>query len=163
MYPAENPCQYSESSVSQHFNTVSIGTSLHTLPNLEQSKGGHHNILVITDHFTRYAQAIPTRNQTADYSTDNFIVHYGIPQRIHSDQGANVESKIVKELCTLTGMKKSRTTNYHPMGNGMCERFNHTLLGMLGTTCMEQRQQSNWKAYVAPMVHAYNCTRHEST
>ena len=154
---------------SQRAPLVSISTQfplelvcIHFLT-LEQSKGGHHNILVITDHFTRYAQAIPTRNQTADYSTDNFIVHYGIPQRIHSDQGANVESKIVKELCTLTGMKKSRTTNYHPMGNGMCERFNHTLLGMLGTTCMEQRQQSNWKAYVAPMVHAYNCTRHEST
>jgi transposase InsO family protein len=132
---------------------------------LEQSKGGHHNILVITDHFTRYAQAIPTRNQTAKTTAqtlfDNFIVHYGIPQRIHSDQGANFESKIVKELCTLTGMKKSRTTSYHPMGNGMCERFNRTLLGMLGT--MEQHQKSNWKAYVAPMVHAYNCTRHEST
>ena len=120
--------------------------------------------MVITDHFTRYAQAIPTRNQTAKTTAqtlfDNFIVHYGIPQRIHSDQGANFECKIVKELCTLTGMKKSRTTSYHPMGNGMCERFNRTLLGMLGT--MEQHQKSNWKAYVAPMVHAYNCTRHES-
>jgi uncharacterized membrane protein YhdT len=42
----------------------------------------------------------------------------------------------------------------------MCERFNRTLLGMLGT--MEQDQKANWKAYVARMVHAYNCTRHES-
>ena len=132
---------------------------------LEQSKGGHQNILVITDHFTRYAQAIPTRNQTARTTAqalfDNFIVHYGIPQRIHSDQGANFGSKVVKELCNLTGMKKSRTTSYHPMGNGMCERFNRTLLGMLGT--LEPHQKANWKAYVAPMVHAYNCTRHEST
>ena len=132
---------------------------------LEQSKGGHQNILVITDHFTRYAQAITTKNQTARTTAqalfDHFILHYGIPQRIHSDQGANFESKVIKELCTLTGMKKSRTTPYHPMGNGMCERFNRTLLNMLGT--LDQHQKANWKAYVAPMVHAYNCTRHEST
>jgi transposase InsO family protein len=76
---------------------------------LEHSKGGHHNILVITEHFTRFAQAISTRNQTAKTTAqtlfDSFIVHYGIPQQIHSDQGANFESKVVKELCTLTGMK----------------------------------------------------------
>ena len=69
-------------------------------PTLEQSKGGHHNILVITDHFTRFAQAIPTRNQTAKTTAQilfyNFIVHYGIPQRIHSDQCANFESKVEK-------------------------------------------------------------------
>ncbi|XP_063416795.1 uncharacterized protein LOC134699038 [Mytilus trossulus] len=132
---------------------------------LEQSKGGHQNILVITDHFTRYAQAITTRNQTAKTTAqalfDNFILHYGIPQRIHSDQGANFGSKVIKELCNLTGMKKSRTTPYHPMGNGMCERFNRTLLGMLGT--LESHQKANLKFYVSPMVHAYNCTRHEST
>ncbi len=50
---------------------------------LEQSKGGFESILVITDHYTRYAQAIPTRNQTARTTAEalfnNFIVHYGFP------------------------------------------------------------------------------------
>ena len=125
---------------------------------LEQSKGGHQSILVITDHFTRYAQAVPTKNQTARTTAhalfETFIVHYGIPRRIHTDQGANFESHVIKELCTLTGMQKSRTTSYHPMGNGTWERFNRTLLNMLGT--LEEHQKANWRAYVPTLVHAYN-------
>ena len=121
---------------------------------LEKSKGGYEHILVITDHYTRYAQAIPTKNQlaktTAEAFFNHFIVHYGIPKRIHTDQGTNYESKVIKELCQLTGMKKSRTTSYHPMGNGMCERFNRTLLNMLGS--LESHQKQNWKAYLGPMI-----------
>jgi transposase InsO family protein len=132
---------------------------------LEASKGGYNNILVITDHFTRYALAIPTRNQTARTTAEalwnGFIVHYGFPSRLHTDQGANFCSKLMKELCQISGMEKSRTTPYHPMGNGMCERFNKTLLEMLGT--LEPCQKADWKKYVGPMIHAYNSTRHEST
>ena len=132
---------------------------------LERSKGGFENVLVITDHFTRYAQAFPTRNQeaktTAKVLFDNFIVHYGFPARLHSDQGRNFESKVIKELCSLAGVDKSRTTPYHPMGNGMVERFNQTLLNMLGT--LESHQKEDWKTYVAPLVHAYNATRHDNT
>ena len=102
---------------------------------LERSKGGHEHILVVTDHFTRYAQTFPTRNQlaktTAKILFENFVVHYGFPARIHSDQGRNFESSLIKELCSLAGVHKSRTTPYHPMGNGMVERFNQTLLKML--------------------------------
>ena len=132
---------------------------------LETSKGGYQNVLVITDHFTRYAQAIPTKNQTARTTAEalfnSFIVHYGMPKRLHSDQGANFESRLIKELCDISGCQKSRTTPYHPQGNGMTERFNRSLLGMLGT--LEPQQKADWKSHIAPLVHAYNCTRHEST
>ncbi|MCG7874805.1 MAG: RNase H-like domain-containing protein, partial [Candidatus Thiodiazotropha endolucinida] len=132
---------------------------------LERSKGGYENVLVITDHFTRYAQAIPTKNQTAHTTAkalfEQFIVHYGFPSKLHSDQGRNFESSVIKELCKLAGIQKSRTTPYHPMGNGMTERFNHTLCNMLGT--LDENKKRDWKSYVAPMVHAYNATSHEST
>ncbi len=132
---------------------------------LERSQGGFEDILVITDHFTRYSQAVPTRNQSAKTTAkalyDNFICHYSFPARIHSDQGRNFESRLIKELCQIAGVQKSRTTPYHPMGNGAVERFNQTLLKMLGT--LEEYEKADWKSYVAPLVHAYNATKHEST
>ncbi|KAK3103801.1 hypothetical protein FSP39_021997 [Pinctada imbricata] len=132
---------------------------------LESSKGGYQYILVITDHFTKYALAVPTKNTTAKTTADaffnHFIIHYGFPKRVHSDQGANFESKIVKELCTITGIEKSRTTPYHPMGNGLTERFNRTLLSMLGT--LKPDQKRDWKSHIGPLVHAYNSMRQDST
>lgn len=111
---------------------------------LETSKGGYQHILVITDHFTKYAVAIPTRNQTAKSTAEafynNFVLQYGLPKRLHSDQGANFESKLIRELCDLTGIEKSRTTPYHPMGSWLTKRFNRTLLQMLGTLTIEQKQ-----------------------
>ena len=59
---------------------------------------------------------------TAEVLYNDFIVKYGIPSRLHSDQGANFESGIIKELCEILGMDKSRTPIYHAAGNGMTER-----------------------------------------
>ena len=69
--------------------------------------------------------------------------------------------QVIKELCHMAGIEKSRTSIYHPMGNGMTERFNRTLLSMLGT--LEPEKKNHWHKYVAPLVHACNCTRHGST
>ena len=64
---------------------------------LEPSKRGYQHLLVITDHLTKYAIAVTNRKQlakiTADTLYNNFIIHYGIQRRIHSDQGANFQRK----------------------------------------------------------------------
>ena len=76
------------------------------------------NILVITDHFTRYAQAHITSSQKAHIVAktlwEHFFVHYGFPKKILSDQGQNIESVLISELCELAQIKKLRTTPYRP-------------------------------------------------
>ena len=132
---------------------------------LEPSKRNIENVLVITDHFTRYALAYPSKTQTAQATArilwDNFICHYGFPEKFISDQGRNFESDLIKELCKIAGVKKVHTTPYHPQGNGQCERFNSTLCNMLGT--LSEEEKSDWKSHLGCMTHAYNCTKHAST
>ena len=77
---------------------------------LEPSKGGQQYVLVVTDHFTRYAQAYPCKNTTAKTTAElffnNFVVHYGLPSRIHSDKGANFVGRLMTELCQLLNISK---------------------------------------------------------
>ena len=133
---------------------------------IEPSKGNIENVLVIiTDHFTRYAQAYASKTQTAQATAkllwENFIRHYGFPEKFLSDQGRNFESELISELCKLAQVEKVHTTPYHPMTNGQCERFNSTLCNMLGT--LSEQEKIDWKAHLSSMTHAYNCTQHPST
>ncbi len=98
---------------------------------LERASDGRENLLVVTDVFSKFAQAYPTSDQRAGtvvrILTERWFYIYGVPKRIHSDQGRNFEGELLKRLCQLYGIEKSRTSPYHPEGNGQCERFNRTL------------------------------------
>ncbi|XP_036433704.1 uncharacterized protein LOC118812695 [Colossoma macropomum] len=132
---------------------------------LEPDSSGTANILVVTDHFSRYAQAYPTRDQkaltVAKVLIEKYFVNYGLPARLHSDQGRDFESRVIRELLQMMGIRKSRTTPYHPQGDPQPERFNRTLLSMLGTLPAAKKQ--NWSRYVCQLVHAYNCTKSDVT
>ena len=58
-------------------------------------------------------------------------------------------------------INKTRTTGYHPSGNGTVERFNKTLCSMLATFVSEN--QRDWDLVVPKVVFAYNTSKHETT
>ena len=132
---------------------------------LEPRKGLEENVLVVTDHFTPYIQTYVTWTQppqtTAKTLWDKFIVHYGLPKKIFSDQGRNFESQLVADVCKLMGTQKLWTSLYHPQTNGQCERCNCTLIGMLGM--LPPKKISEWKNHIGVLVHAYNCTWNSAT
>uniref|UniRef100_A0A3Q2NZR7 Integrase catalytic domain-containing protein n=1 Tax=Fundulus heteroclitus TaxID=8078 RepID=A0A3Q2NZR7_FUNHE len=132
---------------------------------LEPDSSGVSNILVVTDHFSRYAHAYPTKDQrpvtVAKVLVERFFVHYGLPARIHSDQGRDFESRLIQEFLRTLGIRKSRTTPYHPQGDPQPERFNRTLLSMLGT--LRDTHKRQWSRHVSQLVHAYNSTKNDAT
>ena len=132
---------------------------------LEKSSDGKENGLVITDVFTKFTQAIATPNQkaatVAKVLVRDWFFKFGIPRRIHSDRGRNFESDIVKELCKMYNIQKSRTTPYHAIGNRQCERYNRTLHDRLRTLPPEKKKR--WPEYLAEMTYIYNATPHAST
>lgn len=82
---------------------------------LPLTKQGNKYILVISDLFTKWTEAIaiPNQESTTIYKAfvDNFITKYGTPLQIHSDQGRNFQSDTFKGMCTVLGIDKTRTTS----------------------------------------------------
>ena len=132
---------------------------------VDKSSDGRDSILVITDIFTKFTKAVATRNQSAltvaKVILNEWIYNFGIPERIHSDQGRNFVSSLIKELCMLLCINQSKTTSYHPAGNGQTERMNRTLLSLLRS--LSEEKKSKWPLYLNELIHAYNILEHSST
>nr|XP_046254367.1 uncharacterized protein LOC124064187 [Scatophagus argus] len=132
---------------------------------LEPSQNGLENVLVMTDVFSKYTVAVPTRDQqtatVARILLTEWFFKFGIPSRIHSDQGRSFESTLIQQLCRLYEVTKSRTTPYHPAGNGQCERFNRTLHDQLRT--LPASRKHDWVSCLPQVLFCYNTTPHQST
>ena len=118
------------------------------------------NILIVTDYFTKYAQPYVTSKQTAVVAAQTlweiFLVHYGWPEKILTDQRRSFKNNLIRELCELAQVKKLCTSPHHPETNGQCECFNATLINMLGT--LPTYAKKNWQEWFTTLTHAYNCT-----
>ena len=90
--------------------------------------------MVVADYLIKWTDSYPLPNQeagtVAQKLVDEFICRFGVPERIHTDQGRSFDSTLFKEMCSLLEVEKTRTTPYHPHGDGMVERFNRSLVAM---------------------------------
>ena len=99
------------------------------------SSRGNQYLLVIQDYFSKWPFAIPLPDHKAERIVqvlkDQIFTLDGPPHRLHSNQGRNFESYVLLELCKAFGVTKSHTTPYHPMGDGLVEHMNRSLLNLL--------------------------------
>ena len=118
------------------------------------------NVLMMTDHFTRYALAVVMEDQTAKTVMkvfyEHFIAVFGAPTKLLSDRGANFTSALVEELCATFGIQKCRTTAYHAQRNGQVERFHQKLFRMIGKLARNKKAQ--WEQHLPELLQAYNST-----
>ena len=94
------------------------------------SAHNNHYLQVVQDYFTKWVEAVPIPNQTATRITSELVKlfsAFGLPKILHSDQGRNFESTLLRQTLEAFGIRKTHTTAYHPQGDGMVERFNQLI------------------------------------
>ena len=120
-------------------------------------------ILTVTDHFTRWQEAFPIVDATmptiAEVLEERIFCPYGLPERLHSDQGAQFEGELMFQLW---GIKKSITTPYHPQGNGIVERGNRTIGDSLRALLIN-RTQDEWDRFLPQIMKTLRASPHAST
>ena len=132
---------------------------------LPVSHRSNRHILVITDCFTKWTEAIAMPDQEAatiaTTFVNNFITRYGVPLLLLSDGSTNFDSKLFREVCKFLQIEKVKTSVMRPQANGVTERFNRTLATMLTMYCTQD--QKDWDLYLPQVMMAYRSSVHSST
>ncbi|XP_059077950.1 uncharacterized protein LOC131876542 [Cryptomeria japonica] len=99
------------------------------------SSAGHTHILVATDYFTKWVEAIQVRKMTSEivcsFLKENILVRFGVPQKIMADNAANFSSAEISLFCYDHGISLTYSSDYYPQGNDQVELSNKNLINIM--------------------------------
>ncbi|XP_070184061.1 uncharacterized protein [Littorina saxatilis] len=128
------------------------------------SEEGHRWVLTLVDYATRYPEAVPLKKidtETVAEALVDIFSRIGVPEEILTDLGTQFVSECMEEVNRLLSIRHLTTTAYHPMCNGLVEKFNATLKSTLKKLCSEQPRQ--WHRYINALLFAYRQVPQGST
>uniref|UniRef100_A0A2N9F7A0 Integrase catalytic domain-containing protein n=1 Tax=Fagus sylvatica TaxID=28930 RepID=A0A2N9F7A0_FAGSY len=124
---------------------------------INPSSGGYIWILVATEYFSKWVEAVPLRKATgaavANFIREHIITRFGIPHKIISDNGTPFVNKNVREVLEHYRIKHRRSTPYYPQGNGQAEATNRMLLRILSKMVFDYGK--GWSSHLADTLWAY--------
>jgi len=85
---------------------------------LPTTKSNNKHILVAIDHFSKWAEFFALPNQEARTVANCLVLvfcRHGGFEQLHSDQGKNYQSNLIKEFCEILDIHQTRTTAFHAM------------------------------------------------
>ena len=119
---------------------------------------GNHYVLVAMDYFTKWPEAYAVPDQsaatTAERLVEEMFARLGVPAELHNDQGRNFESQVFGEVCRRLGVRKTRTTPFHPQS--LVERFNRTLATQLAI--LTSQHQLDWERHLPLVLFPSDCS-----
>lgn len=129
---------------------------------LPETERGNDTLFVAVDRYTRRIHATPTKatvsaEETAEILLERVVRHHGIPKSITSDRDARFTSEVWRSLLKRMGTKLQMSTAYHPQTNGLTERANRTIIGVLRAFCEERKR--DWDRSISLVEIAYNTAK----
>jgi ribonuclease HI len=132
---------------------------------INPASGGYIWILVTTEYFTKWVEAIPLRKATgaavANFIREHIITRFGIPYKLITDNGTPFINKDVREVLEHYRVKHRHSTPYYPQGNGQAEATNRMLLRILSKMVFDYG--NDWKAHLADVLWAYRSSPKTAT
>ena len=132
---------------------------------LPTSFDGNKYAVVFLDYLTKWAEVVAVPDQTAKtvarLFVEEVVCRHGAPQELLSDRSPNFMSELFLEVCRLLDVKKVNISGYHPQCDGLVERFNATLTGMIAKTT--QCHGRDWDRHLPYLLYAYRSTVQSST
>ena len=134
------------------------------LTNFSESDRGNKHLLVVIDELTRYIEAFPIRNKTAEEVGiaffNGFICRHGVPEVLVSDNGLEFKNRFFDTLSELMRIKKVNIQPYRPEANGVCERANRKIIEAYRVTL--GGEDPNWDRWIQYIMFSVNSSVNES-
>jgi len=126
---------------------------------------GHKWILAATDYFTKWVEAVPMRNVTANdvvnFVKEHIIYCFGIPQTITTDQGFVFLAEEFKKIIEEMGITLIQSSPYYAQANGQAEASNKSLIKLIKRNIDEYPKQ--WHDRLVEALWAYRMSCHSAT
>ncbi|XP_049354423.1 uncharacterized protein LOC125818960 [Solanum verrucosum] len=96
---------------------------------------GHRFILIFIDYFTKWVEAASyksvTKKVVVDFVRNNLICRFGVPESIITDNGENLNSHLIREICKQFNIIHRNSTAYRPHMTRAVEAANKNIKNIL--------------------------------
>eukprot|EP00253_Pinus_taeda_P026614 PITA_26614 len=124
----------------------------------------HRWILTATDYFTKWIEAIPTRQATDSVIIssleNNILSRFGCPSKLITDNATSFKSKRMVDFCHKYNISLGRSTAYHPQGNGLAESSNKSLVNIIKK--MLEINKKSWHNKLVNALWAHRVSQKKS-
>lgn len=131
---------------------------------LPRTPQGHQWILIVEDLCSRWTELFPLKTASAENCAlillNEVFLRYGIPRRVHSDNGTQFISSVMQKLTYCLGIVQSFTPVYHPEANPV-ERKNRDLKVQL--SIYVGQDHTTWDVNLPSIRFAMNTAKCAST